>query len=71
MSEKVKQIEMGKANAFFNLFPNSIYPPFANDQEKLLESWVKIASYNCEIFYPGHGDVFDKNKFIKSLNERL
>jgi len=58
-------------DTFFNFFPNSIYPPFANDQDKLIESWMKIASFNCEKFYPGHGDVFDKSKFIKSLNEKI
>jgi len=57
-------------DTLFSILPNSVYPPFANDKKLLLESWRKINKYNCEKFYPGHGNVFDKRKFIKTLNRK-
>lgn len=58
-------------DTLFNWFPNSVYPPFANNEEKLIESWEKINKLNCEYFYPGHGNIFNKEKFKKSLNNHL
>ena len=56
-------------DTFFGVLPNSVYPPFANNKEQLLKSWKKISKYDCENFYPGHGEVFNRKKFIRSLNK--
>jgi glyoxylase-like metal-dependent hydrolase (beta-lactamase superfamily II) len=48
-----------------------VYPPFANDKQQLLESWRIIKSYDCDRFYPGHGDIFDKSKFIKTYKRKI
>lgn len=58
-------------DTFFNWFPNSVYPPFANDEISLVKSWKKIKKYNCRVFYPGHGKKFGKEKFEKSLDKIL
>jgi glyoxylase-like metal-dependent hydrolase (beta-lactamase superfamily II) len=57
-------------DTLFNILPNSVYPPFANDKKQLIESWKKINEYSCDKFYPGHGDVFDRKKFIKTLKRK-
>lgn len=57
-------------DTMFNLLPGSVYPPFANNKELLIESWKKISNYNCLKYYPGHGKEFDKEKFRISLAKR-
>jgi len=53
-------------DTFFNV-GNSVYPPFANDEEELIKSWIKIKEKNPKLFYPGHGEMFYKRKFIRTL----
>ncbi len=57
-------------DTLFNFMPHSVYPPFANDKDELIKSWQKIKKYNCKRFYPGHGSVFAKEKFIKTLAKK-
>lgn len=52
-----------------NIFPNTVYPPFANDEALLLKSWAKIKNHGCEKYFPGHGKVFDKAKFEDSYKK--
>lgn len=54
-------------DTFFNISVNSVYPTFANDEPQLLETWQKIDQWDFKNFYPGHGSVFYKDKFLKSL----
>jgi glyoxylase-like metal-dependent hydrolase (beta-lactamase superfamily II) len=58
-------------DTFFNVFSNSVYPPFANLEKELLKSWIRIKEKDPKLFYPGHGDVFYKGKFVKTLEERI
>ncbi|SIR17841.1 MBL fold metallo-hydrolase [Halanaerobium kushneri] len=58
-------------DTLFNFMPHSVYPPFANNKDELIESWQKIKSYNCKRFYPGHGSIFTEEKFIKTLEKKL
>lgn len=58
-------------DTLFNMFPNSVYPPFANDEEKLIESWKKIREQNCKKYYPGHGREFSLNKFDKTIKKYI
>jgi glyoxylase-like metal-dependent hydrolase (beta-lactamase superfamily II) len=50
-------------DTMFNILPHSVFPPFANDQVRLLESWEKIKKYNCEKYFPAHGKAFTDEKF--------
>ncbi|PRX29332.1 glyoxylase-like metal-dependent hydrolase (beta-lactamase superfamily II) [Orenia metallireducens] len=58
-------------DTLFNFLPQSIYPPFANNEELLIESWKKISNYRCERYYPGHGGEFDQIKFEKGLHRAI
>lgn len=58
-------------DTLFNMFLNSVYPPFANDEEELLESWKKIRKQNCKKYYPGHGRKFSLNKFDKTIKKHI
>ncbi|MFO7815159.1 MAG: MBL fold metallo-hydrolase [Halanaerobiales bacterium] len=57
-------------DTMFSLIPYTINPPFADDSTKLIESWEKIASSDCKFFYPGHGYLFHRNKFINTLKRK-
>jgi glyoxylase-like metal-dependent hydrolase (beta-lactamase superfamily II) len=39
----------------FNLFSTIVYPPWADDVEKLRSSWKKLLDTGCKLFYPAHG----------------
>lgn len=54
-------------DTLFNIFPNSVFPPYAENKEMLIESWKRIDSYECIKFYPGHGREFDNTKFTATL----
>lgn len=58
-------------DTFFNISPNSVYPPFANDKKKLIESWKKIREQNYTNYYPGHGREFTLKKFDKTLKNYI
>lgn len=54
-------------DTMFNHFPWTVYPMFANDEEKLKESWQYIKSLNLvEKFYPGHGEPFTQDEFFRT-----
>jgi hydroxyacylglutathione hydrolase len=42
-------------DTMFNIFPNSFYPPFADNPAGVYASWRKLLDTGCAIFYPAHG----------------
>jgi len=58
-------------DTLFNVLPRSVYPPFANNESRLEESWRKISEYDCRRYYPGHGRVINRDKFEKSLKRLI
>jgi glyoxylase-like metal-dependent hydrolase (beta-lactamase superfamily II) len=42
-------------DAMFGIFKKSIFPPYADDTAKMIESWGKLLHTDCQIFLPGHG----------------
>jgi hydroxyacylglutathione hydrolase len=54
-------------DTLFNIFRKTVFPPFADDQEKLLTSWEKLCDTGCRAFYPGHGKPFGIEKLRQSL----
>ena len=58
-------------DTLFNVLPRSVYPPFANNEGTLVESWKKIREYGCKRYYPGHGRVINREKFERSLKKLI
>lgn len=58
-------------DTFFNVLKNSVYPPFANLEKELLKTWIRIKEKDPKLFYPGHGEMFYKRKFIETLEEKI
>lgn len=42
-------------DTLFGVYPNSVFPPFADNPAELIESWHKLLETDCDIFLPGHG----------------
>jgi len=57
-------------DTLFNIFKHSVFPPYANDQKKLLKSWEKLLQSKCELFYPGHGKPFTRERLEKTYVEK-
>lgn len=58
-------------DAAFNITGLGIYPPFANDQSNLLETWKKLRDTGCQRFFPSHGRMISRAKFERNLKRRL
>jgi glyoxylase-like metal-dependent hydrolase (beta-lactamase superfamily II) len=56
-------------DTMFNILPNTVFPPFANDPETLKRSWYKILESEASIFFPGHGKSFDAAKLKRSIEQ--
>jgi len=54
----------------FNIAGFGIYPPFANDQTTLMQTWRKLLDSGCERFFPGHGRMIPRSKFKRNLQKR-
>jgi len=54
----------------FNITGLGIYPPFANDQNKLPETWKKLRDIGCQRFFPGHGRMISRAKFERNLRRK-
>lgn len=50
----------------FNIRKKSVYPPFANDEKLLIHSWKTLLSTGAEYFYPGHGNMFTRNRLLEN-----
>ena len=51
-------------DAMFGVFPGSIFPPFADNEEELITSWGKLIQTGCRLFLPSHGTA-DKSDLLK------
>lgn len=57
-------------DAAFNIVGTGVYPPFANDPNKLMESWESLLQTHVKYIYPGHGKMFKIEKLSKSYGKR-
>lgn len=42
-------------DAMFGIFPNSVFPPFADNVPEMIKSWHKLLETGCNTFCPSHG----------------
>jgi len=56
-------------DAMFGVFKNAIFPPYADNTDKMIKSWHRLLNTNCNIFLPGHGNEITrallKNQYDK------
>ncbi|MFO8066977.1 MAG: MBL fold metallo-hydrolase [Bacteroidales bacterium] len=53
----------------FNIRRKSVYPPFANNEKELIQSWKVLLDTGVEYFWPGHGKMFTREKFLKTYQK--
>ena len=58
-------------DAMFNIRPDSVFPPFANDVPQLLQSWRLLINTGCRTFYPAHGRPIEREKLIRCFVKRI
>jgi glyoxylase-like metal-dependent hydrolase (beta-lactamase superfamily II) len=51
-------------DAMFGVFKNSVFPPFADNPDELIESWSILLNTDCERFLPGHGVFITRNTLL-------
>jgi glyoxylase-like metal-dependent hydrolase (beta-lactamase superfamily II) len=56
-------------DTLFGVFINSIYPPFADDTEIMVQSWSKLLKTDCKLFLPGHGRGISRKLLEKRYSE--
>lgn len=42
-------------DALFGVWPGSVFPPYANDVQRLIQSWKVLLDTGCRLFLPSHG----------------
>ncbi len=58
-------------DAMFNIQPDSVFPPFANDVAQLMQSWRLLINTGCTTFYPAHGRPIEREKLIRCFVKRI
>jgi len=58
-------------DTMFNIQPDSVFPPFANDVRQLMQSWRVLLNTGCSAYYPAHGKPIEREKlkrcFVKCI----
>jgi glyoxylase-like metal-dependent hydrolase (beta-lactamase superfamily II) len=57
-------------DAMFGVFPGSVFPPFADNNDELIKSWGKLLETNCNIFIPSHGTPNSRVLVMKEFEKR-
>ena len=56
-------------DCLFNIL-HSIYPPFANDEEVLLQSWKRLLDQDLAWYYPAHGKRLNREEVLKEYQKK-
>ncbi len=51
-------------------FKHTVFPPFADDPEQLVESWGPLLDAGCRVFLPGHGAAKSRELVQKDYDRR-
>ncbi|MDH6313284.1 hydroxyacylglutathione hydrolase [Parabacteroides sp. PFB2-10] len=54
-------------DALFGVFPHSIFPPFADNIPRLIESWDKLLETPALLFLPAHGFSKKRRQIERSI----
>jgi glyoxylase-like metal-dependent hydrolase (beta-lactamase superfamily II) len=57
-------------DAMFGVFPGSIFPPFAENEDELIKSWGRLLATNCSVFIPAHGTPDSRNLVKREFEKR-
>jgi hydroxyacylglutathione hydrolase len=57
-------------DVLFNVFPGSVFPPFADEPAALPAIWRQLLDLGARQFYPGHGRPFGYEKVEREMARR-
>jgi hydroxyacylglutathione hydrolase len=57
-------------DSMFGIFPGSIFPPFADNDDDLIKSWGKLLETGCYLFLPSHGTPNSRKLVQESFEKR-
>lgn len=57
-------------DTMFGIFRWTVFPPFASDQDQLLNSWDRLLKTKIRIFIPSHGSANSRALVERDLNKR-
>ncbi len=55
----------------FNIRPETVYPPFANHPQMLLQSWRRYLDGPCSTFFPAHGKPISRERLLHSYDKAV
>ncbi len=56
-------------DALFGVFAKSVFPPFADDTNEMINSWGKLLKTGCNTFLPGHGHEIKRELLQKEYEK--
>ncbi|MFA8434870.1 MAG: MBL fold metallo-hydrolase [Marinifilaceae bacterium] len=56
-------------DTLFGMFPPSVYPPFANNQEEMIRSWKLLLDSGCRRFLPAHGSPISREELLEAYGK--
>jgi glyoxylase-like metal-dependent hydrolase (beta-lactamase superfamily II) len=57
-------------DSMFGIFPDSVFPPFADDEREMIKSWSTLIETGCEVFLPSHGTENSRDLLLKEYKKR-
>jgi hydroxyacylglutathione hydrolase len=57
-------------DTMFGIFKWSVFPPYADDIEQMIDSWGRLLETGCSVFIPSHGSANSRALVQKDYNER-
>jgi glyoxylase-like metal-dependent hydrolase (beta-lactamase superfamily II) len=58
-------------DAMFGIFPGSVFPPYAADAGRLVESWGRLLATPCRLFLPAHGTANPRRLVERDFTRRM
>ena len=58
-------------DTMFGIFWWTVFPPFASDQDLMVNSWGKLLETKCNIFIPSHGSANKRSLVEKDYFKRI
>jgi len=56
-------------DTLFGVFRKSVFPPFADDVDEMINCWGQLLETNCTIFLPGHGKEIKRELLQNEYNK--
>jgi glyoxylase-like metal-dependent hydrolase (beta-lactamase superfamily II) len=57
-------------DTMFGVFPRSVFPPFADDEDEMFRSWLKLLATGCYFFLPSHGSPDSRDLLLNGYKKR-